>query len=161
MPEKKIKLNAADVQIIKCLHSDARMAVTSIAETIRVPESTVRHRLGRMLDAGVIEFVAQTNPLNVGYPVWIMMEIQVASPRIRQIAAELADLAEVYFVYITSGQFDIFAGATFRTNEDFVDFLTGPMAKIKGIVRVTTRGILEVYKRQFKFLPTMDGSDRD
>lgn len=158
---KRIKLNDADVEIIKCLHGDARMPVTSIAEKIEVPESTVRHRLGRMVNAGVIEFVAQTNPLNVGYPVWIMMEIEVASPRIRQIAAELANLAEVYFVYITSGTFDIFAGATFRTNEEFVDFLTGPMAKIKGIVRVTTRGILEVYKREFKFLPAVEGNGEE
>ncbi|MDE1544072.1 Lrp/AsnC family transcriptional regulator [Dechloromonas agitata] len=154
--EKKIKLNNTDIQIIKCLHNDARMPVTAIAEGLNLPESTVRHRLNRMVSGGVIEFVAQTSPLNVGYPVWIMMEIEVETHLIRKVAQQLAALTEVYIVYTTTGAFDISAGATFRTNEAFVDFLAGPFAKIKGVRRVTTRAILEVYKRQFKFLPPAD-----
>ncbi|PKO28732.1 MAG: hypothetical protein CVU32_00570 [Betaproteobacteria bacterium HGW-Betaproteobacteria-5] len=155
--EKRVKLNDTDIHIIKCLHGDARMPVTAIAEGLSLPESTVRHRLNRLVTSGVIEFVAQTSPLNVGYPVWIMMEIEVETHFIRKVAQQLSDLTEVYIVYTTTGAFDISAGATFRTNEAFVDFLAGPLSKIKGIRRITTRAILEVYKREFKFLPAADG----
>jgi Lrp/AsnC family transcriptional regulator for asnA, asnC and gidA len=151
--QKRPKLDEADIGIIKCLHGDARMAVTAIADQLGLPESTVRHRLGRLVEARIIEFVAQTNPLRVGYPVWIMMEIQAEASKIRTVAEQLAALREVYIVYITTGGFDISAGATFEDNEAFVNFLAGPLSKVKGIVRVTTRAILEVYKREFRFLP--------
>ncbi|MDO8705435.1 MAG: Lrp/AsnC family transcriptional regulator [Sulfuricaulis sp.] len=155
--EKKLKLNDTDIEIIKCLHGDARMPVTAIAENLKMPESSIRHRLNRLVSGKVIEFVAQTSPLTVGYPVWIMMEIEVETQYIRKISQQLAALKEVYIVYTTTGSFDISAGATFQTNEAFVDFLAGPLSKIKGIRRVTTRAILEVYKREFKFLPASDG----
>lgn len=158
---KRPKLDELDIGIIKCLHGDARMAVTAIAEQLSLPESTVRHRLGRMVEARIIEFVAQTNPLRVGYPVWIMMEIQVESSKIRTVAEQLAALREVYIVYITTGGFDISAGATFVDNEACVNFLAGPLSKVKGIVKVTTRAILEVYKREFKFLPAEEYEDGD
>lgn len=146
-----------DVGIIKHLHLDARAPVKAVADGLGVPESTVRHRLGRLVESGVIEFVALTNPLRLGQPVWVMMEIEVQTRRIRQAAQDLSRIPEIYFVYITTGSFDIFAGATFSNNEELVDFLTNVLSKVEGIVRVNTRSILEVHKRVFKFVPKIDG----
>ena len=146
-----------DVGIIARLHEDARAPAKAIADGLGVPESTVRHRLSRLVESGVIEFVALTNPLRLGRSVWVMMEIEVQSRRIRQAALDLSKIPEVYFVYITTGSFDIFAGATFATNEEMVDFLTNVLSKVDGIVRVNTRTILEVHKRVFKFLPKVKG----
>jgi Lrp/AsnC family transcriptional regulator for asnA, asnC and gidA len=142
-----------DVNIMKHLHQDARAPMKAIADSLGVPESTVRHRLGRLVGSGVIEFLALTNPLRLGHSVWVMMEIEVQTRRIRHAAQELSKIPEIYFVYITTGSFDIFAGATFATNEELVDFLTNILSKVEGIVRVNTRSILEVHKRAFKFLP--------
>lgn len=147
-----------DVGIIRHLHRDARAPVKTVADGLGVPESTVRHRLGRLVESGVIEFVALTNPLRLGQPVWVMMEIEVQTRRIRQAAQDLSKIPEIYFVYITTGSFDIFAGATFANNEELVDFLTNVLSKVEGIVRVNTRSILEVHKRVFKFLPKVDGT---
>lgn len=146
-----------DVGIISHLHADARASAKAIADGLEVPESTVRHRLSRLVESGVIEFVALTNPLRLGQSVWVMMEIEVESRRIRQAALDLSKIPEIYFCYITTGSFDIFAGATFATNEELVDFLTNVLSKVEGIVRVNTRTILEVHKRVFKFLPKVKG----
>jgi Lrp/AsnC family transcriptional regulator for asnA, asnC and gidA len=146
-------LDEIDVGIIQYLHKDARAPAKAIAETLDVPESTVRNRLARLVDSNVIEFVALTNPLHLGHSVWVMMEIEVVTRRIRQVAAELTRIPEMYFVYITTGSFDIFAGATFSNNTEFVDFVTTRLSQVDGIVRVNTRTILEVHKRVFKFMP--------
>lgn len=148
-----ISLDEIDVGIIEYLHKDARAAAKSIAQALDVPESTIRHRIARLVEANVIEFVALTNPLNLGHSVWIMMEIEVETKRIRSVANDLAALPEIYFVYITTGSFDIFAGATFSDNGEFVDFLTNHLSGVEGIVRVNTRAILETHKRVFKFAP--------
>lgn len=157
---KSVSLTQNDIAIIECLHKDARASISTIAETLSTPESTVRHRLNRLVEAGIVEFVALTNPLRLGYPVWIMMEIEVETRRIREVAKALSSLQEVYFVYITTGGFDVFAGATFRTNEEFVDFLSTRLSQIDGIIRINTRGILEVHKRTFKFTPKATGTPK-
>ena len=146
-------IDSLDAAIIACLHRDARASANAMAESLGVPESTIRNRLGRLVEAGVIEFVALTNPLRLGHSVWVMMEIEVEARSIRRTAVALSKIPEVYFVYITTGSFDVFAGATFSTNEEMVDFLTNVLSKVEGIVRVNTRTILEVHKRVFKFLP--------
>jgi Lrp/AsnC family transcriptional regulator, regulator for asnA, asnC and gidA len=146
-------LDEIDVGIIEYLHKDARAPAKAIAETLNVPESTVRNRMARLVDANIIEFVALTNPLHLGHSVWVMMEIEVVTRRIRHVARELSAIPEIYFVYITTGSFDVFAGATFSNNEEFVDFVTNQLSKVEGLVRVNTRTILEVHKRVFKFMP--------
>lgn len=151
--ETAINLDELDVGIIRHLHEDARAPAKGIADSLGVPESTVRNRIGRLIKSNVIEFVALTNPLNLGHATWIMMEIEVETKSIRHVAEQLSNLPEVYFVYITTGSFDIFAGATFASNAEFVDFLTNQLANVEGIVRVNTRAILETHKRVFKFSP--------
>lgn len=151
--ETAINLDELDVGIIKHLHQDARAPAKAIADSLGMPESTVRNRLGRLIKSKVIEFVALTNPLNLGHTTWIMMEIEVETKSIRRVAKKLSNLPEIYFVYITTGSFDIFAGATFASNAEFVDFLTNQLANVEGIVRVNTRAILETHKRVFKFSP--------
>src|SRR5262249_10550468 len=47
---------ALDLDIIRCLQDDARSSVAGIAGRLRVPESTVRHRLNRLVKEGVVEF---------------------------------------------------------------------------------------------------------
>ncbi len=142
-----VELSAADLAILKSLHADARSPVTKIAKRLRLPESTVRHRLNRLVKTGVVEFAAVTNPLQFGYQIWAWMQVQVEGPRIRDVANELAQVREVYFVGIMAGNFDILVGAVFRSNKELLDFLTYRVPRIRGIVRTSTSSILEVVKR--------------
>jgi Lrp/AsnC family transcriptional regulator for asnA, asnC and gidA len=148
---KGFRFSPADIEIIRCLNEDARSSVTKIAGRLAMPESTVRHRLNRLLDAGVIEFTAVPNPLQLGYQIWAIMEIQAELSRIRGIARELADRPEVYFVGITTGSYDILAGAVFRSNDELLEFITGYLPKVPGIIRTATSTVLDVVKRFLTF----------
>ncbi|HZT18747.1 MAG TPA: winged helix-turn-helix transcriptional regulator, partial [Dongiaceae bacterium] len=83
--KKDIRLSPADAQIIRCLNEDARSSAASIAERLGMPESTVRYRLSRLVDAGVIEFTAVPNPLHLGYQTWAILEVHAELARIRDI----------------------------------------------------------------------------
>jgi Lrp/AsnC family transcriptional regulator for asnA, asnC and gidA len=141
------ELTAADVGIIRCLQEDARRSAASIAARLRMPESTVRHRLSRLVTSGVIQFAAVTDPLKLGYQIWTIVEIQAELPKVRAVAQRLAALPEVYFVGITSGGYDLLAAAVFRSNEDLLDFTLRRLPTIPGIVRTSTSSILELVKR--------------
>ena len=141
------KITRVDVGIIGSLQTDARKSFVKIAEELHVPESTIRHRLNRLIRHGVLELAAVTNPLQMGYQIWALIEIQSEPARVRAVARQLARSSEVYFVGIITGRDDIFAGAVFRSNEELLDFLTTRLAKIDGIRHTSTATVLEVVKR--------------
>ena len=142
-------LGALDLDIIRCLQDDARSSVVGIAGRLRVPESTVRHRLNRLVKGGVVEFATLTNPLHMGYQVWVLIDIQTELRRTRAVAERVAEAPEVYWVGITTGTHDLPVGAVFRSNEELLDFVTGRLSKIPGIVRTSTSSILELIKRSY------------
>jgi Lrp/AsnC family transcriptional regulator for asnA, asnC and gidA len=142
-----MKLAPADLDIIRCLHEDARSSVARMAERLGMPESTVRHRMNRLVRSRVIEFAAVTDPLKLGYQIWAILEIQAEMPKVRNVARRLAATPQVYFVGITTGSFDILAAAVFKSNEELLDFITHRLSTIPGIIRTSTSSILELVKR--------------
>lgn len=150
---QSIDIDDADIQIIRILNRDARAPVSKIAEELGMPESTVRHRLNRLIKEGAIEFTVVPNPLHLGYKIWAIIEVQAELAAIRGLAHELARSPEVYFVSITTGEYDIMIGAVFRSNEDLLSFLTNELARTKGIVRTRTATVLDVVKRFLTFEP--------
>jgi Lrp/AsnC family transcriptional regulator for asnA, asnC and gidA len=141
-----------DVEIIRSLQGDPRGSVAKIAGRLGVPESTVRHRLNRLVRRGLIEFTVMTNPLRLGYQIWAIVEIQAEMPKIRAVAKSLAGAPEVYFVGITTGGYDVLAAAVFRSNQELLDFITRRLSRVPGIVRTTTSSVLEVVKRTPTFI---------
>ena len=145
------RLAPIDVRIIRALHANARSSMSKIATRLGMPESTVRHRLNRLVRLGVIEFAAIVNPLQLGYQIWAQFHVEVELARMRSVAQRLARARQVYFVGIATGGYDVLVGAVFRTNKELLDFITGPMAKVPGIVGISTSSILEVVKRSMTF----------
>jgi Lrp/AsnC family transcriptional regulator for asnA, asnC and gidA len=141
------KITPVDVGIIRSLHRDARKPLVKIASELGVPESTVRHRLNRLIQHGMVEFAAVTNPLRMGYQIWAVIEIQGQPSKLRAVAEQLAKVPEVYFVGITTGDYDILVNAVFRSNAELLHFLTTRLARIRGITRTSTSTLLDVVKR--------------
>ncbi len=141
------KLDPIDLGIIRCLQRDPRSAISKIAKDLRVPGSTIRHRLNRLLRRHAIEFSVASNPLHFGFQIWAIIEIKTELPRIREVARRLTEAPEVYFVAIMTGSYDINVAAVFRSNAEVLDFVTHRLSKIPGIVSTSTATVLELVKR--------------
>jgi Lrp/AsnC family transcriptional regulator for asnA, asnC and gidA len=124
---------------------------TLIAKEVGVSESTVRNRLRRLVDQGLVGFDITTDPYRFGYEVWTMLEIRVELPRIRAVAEHISREPRVHMVGITTGAYDIFAAAVVRSNQDLVELITNRLSKIPGITAVSSSTILEVVKRNVNF----------
>ena len=92
-----------------------------------------------------------TNPLELGYQIWAIIEIQTDIPRVRTVAGKLAELSEVHFIGMTAGSYDVIATAVFRSNAELLDFVTNRLRRIKGIGRTQTSTVLELVKRAMTF----------
>ena len=94
-----------DRRILNVLRRDARTPYTEIAERVGTSEGTVRNRVDRMTDDGVIErFTVTTRTGNVKAMVEISVDMNVNTSAVSE---RLAEWEEVDFVWQVSGEEDI------------------------------------------------------
>lgn len=148
-----MKIDTIDHSIMFCLHEDARMSIARISKRVGAPESTVRNRLGKLIDGGVVDLVAVTDPLKLGYQLWTTIEIETEPTKTNDVAARLSAIPEVYFVALKTGSYNIIASAAFRSNDDHLDFITNRLPHIPGVSRTATYNLLKIYKRQMNISP--------
>jgi Lrp/AsnC family transcriptional regulator for asnA, asnC and gidA len=145
------ELDEFDAKIVSILHADGRTTNTEVARRLGCGEATVRKRVARLLDDGVMQFQAWVDPLKVGYEVYAIIQIQVSPPRIEAVAETLGKLPEIAFLGVCTGDFDIFAAAVFRSNADLYDFLTKRLSEVPGIIRTATSSMIRLVKREYAF----------
>ena len=88
--------------IIEQLQEDGRRPYAAIGKAVGLSEAAVRQRVQRLLDAGVMQIVAVTDPLQVGFPRQAMIGIRCEGD-VEAVADKLAEMAEVDYVVITAG----------------------------------------------------------
>src|SRR3974390_1599629 len=101
-------LDDADRKIIGLLQRDGRRPYGAIAEDVGLSEAAVRRRVQRLRDAGVMQIVALTDPLQLGYGREALVGIRVHGD-VRLVADKIASIEEVNYVVMTAGSFDLIA----------------------------------------------------
>jgi len=148
-----IHLSEFDLKIISALQADGRRSNTEIARELQVAESTVRRRLDWLVKSGVIQVMAITDPLKVGFPVWIIGQLEIEVGKVEAVVQKLERLTEVTFIAITTGSFDVLFTAIFRSTTDLYSFLSGPLSGIGHIRKIETSLVLRLAKRRFQGPP--------
>ena len=100
------RLDPVDRAIIEQLQHDGRMPFTKIGGAVGLSEAAARQRVQRLLDAGVIQVVAVTNPLSLGKRRMAMIGVRVSGP-VEGLAAEIESIEGVEYLVVTAGQFDL------------------------------------------------------
>ena len=101
-----VVLDEVSKAIIEQLQEDGRRPYAAIGKAVGLSEAAVRQRVQRLLDAGVMQIVAVTDPLQVGFPRQAMIGIQCEGD-VEAVAEKIADMPEVDYVVITAGGFDL------------------------------------------------------
>src|SRR2546429_2633844 len=139
-------LDAVNKQIIEQLQRDGRMSYASIAKAIGLSEAAVRQRVQRLLDAGVMQIVAVTDPLRVGLHRQAMVGINVDGD-VRELAAKLSANAEIDYVVICSGAYDLLVELTARDDEHLLEVINTQIRSIPGIRSTETFVYLRLAKQ--------------
>src|SRR5437868_13887194 len=115
-PTGPVSLDDTSKQIVEQLQQDGRRPYAAIAKAVGLSEAAVRQRVQRLLDAGVMQIVAVTDPLRVGLHRQAMLGLKVDGD-VRDIAAKLAASDEIDYVVICSGAYDMLVELTARDDE--------------------------------------------
>ncbi|MFB9833567.1 Lrp/AsnC family transcriptional regulator [Actinoallomurus acaciae] len=141
-----------DHLLLEALSRDGRTGSAALSRIAAVTESSVRRRVQRLRDAGLLYFDLQLDPAVLGYHSTTLLWLSVTPARLEPVAAELAGHAEVAFAAVTTGRANIVAALICRTADDLYRYLTRSLSPLDGIVQVETVPVM----RQVKHL-TSDG----
>src|SRR5436309_11180576 len=143
-------LDDVNKAIITQLQSDGRRSYAAIATAIGLSEAAVRQRVQRLLDAGVMQIVAVTDPLRVGFHRQAMVGIKVDGD-VRELAAKLSASTEIDYVVICSGTYDLLVELTARDDEHLLDVINTQIRSIAGIRSTETFVYLRLEKQTYSW----------
>lgn len=142
-------LDVADRCLIALLQADGRLQHTEIARRLGIPEATVRRRMKRLVDEGVMQVVAVPNPYKIGYDTHAIVGLRVQPGKIGDVIAVLNPLPEIRYIGVTAGTYDVVVEALFESNDELRRFLTDTLGGIEGLQGTETSYVLEVVKRAY------------
>ncbi len=139
-------LDQVDRQIMAALKEDGRMPFAEIARRLDVSPGMVRERYHRLAQNGILQVVAVTNPLRVGYQMMTLIGIKVDGNRLHEAAREIAAFEEVIYLVLCTGAYDILAEVVCHDNADLHQFLSKRLCTVEGIRDTQSFVYLDIVK---------------
>jgi Lrp/AsnC family transcriptional regulator, regulator for asnA, asnC and gidA len=144
---RDLEPDTLDRQIISLLQADGRCSNREIARQLDVPEATIRYRVRRLTESGLLRITALVAPEHLGYQLTVVISIQVDAVKLDEVAETIGSMPEVMCLMVTSGATDIVLTASFQDHDHLYEFLTERLAPVPGIIRTETAIGLKVVKR--------------
>ena len=132
--------------IIAELQRDGRRPYAAIGKAVGLSETAVRQRVQRLVETGVVQIVAVTDPRRVGLTRQAMIGIRVEGD-LQQVADALAAIPQVVYVVITAGTFDILAEVLCEDDDQLLGILNDGIRMLPGVVGTETFVYLKVRKQ--------------
>jgi Lrp/AsnC family transcriptional regulator for asnA, asnC and gidA len=143
-------IDAASKAIIELLQQDGRRSYEDIGAAVGLSGTAVRHRVSQLIDAGVMQIVAVTDPLQLGFARQAMVGV-IVEGELKPVAEALAAIEEVDYVVITAGGFDILAEVVGQSDAHLLELVTSRIRPIPGVVSIHTFLYLELQKQTYSW----------
>src|SRR5579859_3227555 len=143
----KNNIDDIDQRIIEALQQDGRRPFTKIAADLGISEASVRQRAANLINTHVMQIVAVTNPVKLGFSLASMIGIRVSGDRLLEAAEEISTFDEVIYLILCTGRFDMLAEVVCRDNDHLLNFLTEKLYKVPGVQLAETHMYLRVCKQ--------------
>jgi Lrp/AsnC family transcriptional regulator, regulator for asnA, asnC and gidA len=129
----RVVLDDVSKRIIEQLQSDGRRSYAAIGKAVGLSEAAARQRVQRLVDTGVMQIVAVTDPLTLGFRRQTMIGIRCVGD-LDRVADLLADMTEIDYVVITAGSFDLLAEVVCEDDDQLLEIIS----RVRTIPSVTT-----------------------
>ena len=145
------QLDDLDVAIVSQLQKNGSLTNASIAahEDVPVSEETVRRRIKRLLNEGLIKIVAVPDPDKLGYESEVLIGVQVEADKVGDVADALTAIPEITWVTVSTGAYDVFAWASLETSAELSKLLLAKVGVIPGVRKTETFINLDIRKRLY------------
>jgi Lrp/AsnC family transcriptional regulator, regulator for asnA, asnC and gidA len=143
-----LALDDINKQIIEHLQRDGRTSYAALAKTIGLSEAAVRQRVQRLLDGGMMQIVAVTDPLMLGFARQAMVGVKVTGD-LRVVADQFAKIPEVDYVVICAGGYDLLVELVCTDDDHLLRLLNDAIRTVPGVTVTETFMYLKLAKQTY------------
>ncbi|MDT4913380.1 MAG: Lrp/AsnC family transcriptional regulator, regulator for asnA, asnC and gidA [Pseudonocardiales bacterium] len=136
--------------IIEQLQDDGRRPYASIGKAVGLSEAAVRQRVQKLVDTGVMQIVAVTDPTQIGFARQAMIAITISGD-VEAVADELAEIPEVDYLVITAGSFDVIVEVVVEDDAHLLSLVNSRIRAIGGVTRTETFLYLKLVKQTYNW----------
>ncbi|WP_116051284.1 Lrp/AsnC family transcriptional regulator [Amycolatopsis palatopharyngis] len=137
-------------KIIEQLQEDGRRPYGTIGKSVGLSEAAVRQRVQRLIQNGVMQIVAVTDPMQVGMFRQAMVGIKVHGP-LEPVADALAEIEEIDYVVICAGRFDLLCEVVCQDDDHLLDVLSRRIRTLDGVRDLETMSYLKLHKQSYQW----------
>ncbi len=141
------RTDGLDRQLIEALQLNGRESFRRIADRVGVSEATIRARYARLTAENILQVVAVTNPLGLGFDAMAMVGVKTTGAP-EPVADAIASWDEADYVVITAGQFDLLVELVCADRRQLLD-VTNRMRALDGVQSTETFLYLQMCKQLY------------
>ncbi|KJV00001.1 Lrp/AsnC family transcriptional regulator [Rhodococcus fascians] len=151
MPDQSpIALDDVSKAIIEQLQEDGRRSYAAIGKAVGLSEAAVRQRVQRLTDSGVMQIVAVTDPVQVGFKRQAMIGIKCTGDS-HALAEQLSAIDAIDYVVLTAGSFDIVVEVVCEDDEQLLRILNKQIRSLDAVTSTETLVYLKLVKQQYNW----------
>ncbi|WP_158863949.1 Lrp/AsnC family transcriptional regulator [Leifsonia sp. AG29] len=136
--------------IIEQLQVDGRKSYAEIGKAVGLSEAAVRQRVQKLTESGVMQIVAVTDPMQLGFYRQAMIGVRCTGDT-RAVADKLAAMPAVDYVVLTAGTFDILAEVVCENDLDLITMLNSEIRTLDGVLSTETFVYLKLHKQFYNW----------
>jgi Lrp/AsnC family transcriptional regulator for asnA, asnC and gidA len=141
-------LDDADKALVELLQTDGRLPYSRLAAAVGLSEAAVRQRVQRLIENKVVQIVAVTDPLTLGFRRQAMVGVKIEGDIIA-VADALTLITEVDYVVCTSGSFDLLFELVCEDDDHLLNLLNDRVRTIPGVRSTETFMYLRLRKQTY------------
>ncbi len=147
---RKSHLDEVSKLIIEQLQKDGRKSYAEIGKVVGLSEAAVRQRVQKLTETGVLQIVAVTDPLKLGFSRQAMIGIRCVGDS-TQVADAISKIPSVDYVVLTAGSFDIMAEVVCENDDQLIELLNDKIRSLPGVVSSETFVYLRLHKQFYNW----------
>jgi len=142
------ELDDVSKHIIELLQRDGRRSYADIGKSVGLSEAAVRQRVQKLTDQGVLQIVAVTDPLKLGFHRQAMVGIRTTGDPF-EVVEKLEKIDAIDYLVLTTGRFDILAEVVTRDDDEMTELLLKKIRAVDGVNATETFTYLELRKQHY------------
>lgn len=145
-----LAIDDIDKAIIRLLQSDGRMAYAKLGPAVGLSAAAARQRVQRLTESGIIEIVAVSQPLKLGFTIQALVGVR-ADGDLRALAAALAEIEQIVYVVVTTGHYDVIVEVVCRDARELLTIVNDQIRTLSGVTSTETYNYLYIEKVNYSW----------
>ena len=144
------QLDEISKKIVEQLQHDGRKSYAEIGKAVGLSEAAVRQRVQKLTESKVMQIVAVTDPLSLGFSRQAMIGIKCSGDATK-LSKDLAGISSVDYVVLTAGSFDILVEAVCEDDDHLLSLINNEIRPLPGVISAESFVYLKLEKQHYNW----------